>query len=407
MHRFLQHVPRNLRIVGLLALSQAVCLVMGLWLQDRFIIAAAEWTYLNDPLEAATASPPADAAQIDVPSAILLESMASGRILGFLWICGMQSVVAYLLLTRTLTQHDNDEKTSHEETLLKTKELIRTRDAVIFGLAKLAESRDPDTGHHLERIAMYSTRLASALRRDPRYRGIVTPTFVRTIGISSALHDIGKVGVQDRVLLKPGRLEREERDHMQTHTTLGGECIRQIEQQLGNSNFLGMAREIAYCHHERWDGEGYPVRLWGEEIPLAARIVAIADVYDALSSRRVYKEPYSHEKCVEMIRQEAGKQFDPDLVDVFLGMEAQFREISQRFTEPEVDFISHAEIDADRGTAVEFLPWPTEPLPRPGAPARGAGEGVMTAEQEQLLSGTVKLPAPEAAKSPESINGTR
>jgi putative two-component system response regulator len=397
MHRLLDHLPRNLRIVGVLAVTQAACLVLGLWLQDRFIVAAAEWTYLHEPVESA-AQADIDANRINVPSEILLESMFSGRLLGFVWICGMQSVVAYLLLTRTLTQHDTDEKLSHEETLLKTKELIRTRDAVIFGLAKLAESRDPDTGHHLERIAMYSTRLASSLRRDPRYRGIVTPMFVRTIGISSALHDIGKVGVADRVLLKPGRLEREERDHMQTHTTLGGECIHQIEQQLGNSNFLAMARQIAFCHHERWDGEGYPVGLWGEEIPLAARIVAIADVYDALSSRRVYKEPYSHEKCVEMIRREAGQQFDPDLVDVFLKIEGQFREISQRFTEPEVDFIAHAEIDADRGTAVECLPWDNQAHPSAVKTAPGAANQVMTAEQEQLLSGTINLPAADVAK---------
>jgi putative two-component system response regulator len=397
MHRLLDYLPRNLRIVGVLAVTQAACLVLGLWLQDRFIIAAAEWTYLHEPVETA-AQTPADENRIDVPSEILLESMFSGRLLGFVWICGMQSVVAYLLLTRTLTQHDTDEKLSHEETLLKTKELIRTRDAVIFGLAKLAESRDPDTGHHLERIAMYSTRLASSLRRDPRYRGIVTPMFVRTIGISSALHDIGKVGVADRVLLKPGRLEREERDHMQTHTTLGGECIHQIEQQMGNSNFLAMARQIAYCHHERWDGDGYPVGLWGEEIPLAARIVAIADVYDALSSRRVYKEPYSHEKCVAMIREESGKQFDPDLVDVFLSIEGQFREISQRFTEPEVDFIAHAEIDADRGTAVERLPWDNEARSRAGKTAPEARNPVMTPEQEQLLSGTIDRPAADVVK---------
>ena len=397
MQRLLQHLPRNVRIVGVLAAAQAACLVLGMWLQDRFILAAAEWTYLNQPVEAQEAAP-TDESRINVPSEILLESMFSGQLLGFVWICGMQSVVAYLLLTRTLTQHDTDEKLSHEETLLKTKELIRTRDAVIFGLAKLAESRDPDTGHHLERIAMYSTRLASALRRDPRYRGIVTPTFVRTIGISSALHDIGKVGVADRVLLKPGRLERDERDHMQTHTTLGGECIHQIEQQLGNSNFLAMAREIAYCHHERWDGEGYPVGLWGEEIPLAARIVAIADVYDALSSRRVYKEPYSHEKCVAMIRQEAGRQFDPDLVGVFLSIEGQFREISQRFTEPEVDFIAHAEIDADRGTEVECLPWSQEGAAPAKETKRTGSDAVMTPEQEQLLSGTIDLSAADAAK---------
>lgn len=364
----------------MLAVSQAACLILGLWLQDKFIVASAEWTANHQSYPVRSAALADDAAR-RLPSSVLLESMFAGRMLGFVWICGMQSVVAYLMLTRTLTQHDKDEKQSHEETLIKTKELVRTRDAVIFGLAKLAESRDPDTGHHLERIALYSTRLAAALRRDSRYRDVVTPTFVRTIGISSALHDIGKVGVEDRVLLKPGRLEREERFHMQTHTTLGGECIHQIEQRLGNSNFLEMAREIAFCHHERWDGTGYPVGLKGEEIPLAARIVSIADVYDALASRRVYKDPYSHEKCIEMIGQEAGKQFDPKLVEVFLAMEGQFREISQRYAEPEADFIMPTEVDSDRGSSVPGIPPSFDPsgdhTPKP--------EKRMTATQERML----------------------
>ncbi len=190
-------------------------------------------------------------------------------------------------------------------------DLLRTRDAVIFGLAKLAESRDPDTGNHLERIAVYSTRLATVLRRNPRYRRHLTPAFVKLIGISSALHDIGKVGIEDSILLKPGQFEEQERLVMHMHAAIGGKCIREIESRLGRSNFLQMAREIAFCHHERWDGRGYPDGLAGEEIPLAARIVAVADVYDALATKRVYKAAFPHGKCVEMIRAEAGKQFDP------------------------------------------------------------------------------------------------
>ena len=209
-------------------------------------------------------------------------------------------------------------------------DLLRTRDAVIFGLAKLAESRDPDTGNHLERIAVYSTRLATVLRRNPRYRRQLTPAFVKLIGISSALHDIGKVGIEDSILLKPGQFEEQERLVMQMHVAIGGKCIREIESQLGRSNFLQMAREIAFCHHERWDGSGYPKGLAGEEIPLAARIVAVADVYDALATKRVYKAAFPHAKCVEMIRAEAGKQFDPAVVDAFLEVEAEFRAIAQR-----------------------------------------------------------------------------
>jgi len=146
------------------------------------------------------------------------------------------------------------------------------------------------------------------------------------------------VGVSDDVLLKRGKLTADERRHMQTHTTLGGECIRQIEKRMGNSTFLAMACEIAFHHHERWDGAGYPAGLEAETIPLAARIVAIADVYDALVSRRVYKEAFEHQKCVEMIRCEGGKQFDSDLIDVFLSIEGQFRAISDRYREePKMD----------------------------------------------------------------------
>ncbi|MGE0378370.1 MAG: HD-GYP domain-containing protein [Planctomycetaceae bacterium] len=330
-------MSRQFRLLILLTSLQAVCLAFSLWMQDQFLLASAEWKTSAPAQQGEVAfpsstGPPQQIATYTVET--LLDSLFSSRVLGFVWAFGLQSIVAYLVLTRMSTEHQQREHQAHEENLLQSKELLRTRDAVIFGLAKLAESRDPDTGHHLERIAMYATRLAAALRRDARFRDVVTPAFVRTIGISSALHDIGKVGVEDAVLLKPGRLSDDERFHMQNHPVLGGECIRQIEQQLGNSNFLEMAREVAFCHHERWDGEGYPVGLVGEEIPLSARIVAVADVYDALASRRIYKDAYPHEKCVEIIRQGSGKQFDPRLVDVFLSVHEQFRDISTRYAEP-------------------------------------------------------------------------
>ncbi|HEX4129009.1 MAG TPA: HD domain-containing phosphohydrolase [Pirellulales bacterium] len=232
--------------------------------------------------------------------------------------------------------------------MLREKDLARTQNAVIFGLAKLAESRDPATGRHLERIAHFSTRFATALRRLPKYREEVTPAFVRLIGISSALHDIGKVGVEDHVLLKPGSLNARERLDMQLHAALGGECIREIELQLGSSNFLEMAREIAFCHHEHWNGRGYPAGLAGEAVPLAARIVAIADVYDALSVRRVYKQPLPHERCVEIIRSEAGKQFDPDLVQVFLSIEGEFRDIARQFANP-MDQPAEPDVESSEG----------------------------------------------------------
>ena len=169
------------------------------------------------------------------------------------------------------------------------------------------------------------------MRQDPRYRGQVTSAFIKLIGISSALHDIGKVGVSDSILLKPGKLGRQEWPKMQLHAAIGGRCIREIESRLGRSNFLQMAREIAFGHHEHWDGTGYPKGLAGEEIPLAARIVAIVDVYDALSTKRIYKEAIPHEKCVDMIREGAGLHFDPYLVQIFLKLEPEFRQIARNF----------------------------------------------------------------------------
>jgi response regulator RpfG family c-di-GMP phosphodiesterase len=161
------------------------------------------------------------------------------------------------------------------------------------------------------------------------------------------LHDIGKVALEDSVLLKPGELTSNERFRMQLHVEVGAESIREIERRLGTSNFLEMAREIANSHHERWDGSGYPAGLAGEQIPLAARIVAIADVYDALSARRVYKEAFPHSECVEIIRKEAGKQFDPELVRIFLVAAPQFEEIARRFEDQwgtgEVNFATESE----------------------------------------------------------------
>lgn len=301
--------PRRLQI-AILCASQAACLAAGLLLQNRLLVAVEASVSETAPLHTGEWN-------LVFP-------------LTFLWIAGTQAVVAWLLLQRMFGQHSMKEQQSQEENLRTARELVRTRDAVIFGLAKLAESRDPDTGHHLERIALYSTRIAQAVRRHPKFRDVVTAQFVRTIGISSALHDIGKVGVEDAILLKPGLLTETERHRIQVHAALGGDCIRQIERRLGNSTFLSMAREIALYHHERWDGQGYPHGLKAEDIPLAARIVSIADVYDALSVKRVYKEALPHEICVDKIRREAGKQFDPDLVEVFLSIEPQIAEISER-----------------------------------------------------------------------------
>ena len=266
-------------------------------------------------------------AQVDT----LLQALPMITGLTFVWMCVLLGIPLYVVLARLRDDMEKRRSRSATETLRQTQNLVRTRDAVIFGLAKLAESRDVDTGNHLERISVYSTTLASALRRDPRFKDKVTPAFMRLIGISSALHDIGKVGVEDRILRKPGPLTSEEWALMRRHAAIGGECLRDIEQHLGGSNFLQMAREIAFAHHESWDGNGYPKGLVGRAIPLAARIVTIVDVYDALSSARVYKEAFSHEECVAVIREEAGKKLDPDIVDIWLTIESRFRGIAAQF----------------------------------------------------------------------------
>lgn len=261
----------------------------------------------------------------------LLGSLPLAAGIAVLWTWILTSVATYLLTTRLSTEASDRKAQSEFDALRSAQDLLRTRDAVIFGLAKLAESRDPETGHHLERISLYSTRLATAMRSLPKFHRQVTPGFIRLLGISSVLHDIGKVGLEDTVLLKPGRLNAEERKKMQEHTLVAGACLKEIEQRLGESNFLQTAREIALHHHERWDGNGYPSGLSGDNIPLAARIVTIADVYDALSSKRVYKDAFPHEECVRLIREGSGTQFDPELVEVFLSIEADFAGIARKF----------------------------------------------------------------------------
>ena len=253
--------------------------------------------------------------------------------LTMVWMIVLLSMAAYLLWARIHEDIDEERSRSASESHRHVQDLIRTRDAVIFGLAKLADSRDPETGEHLERISVYSTLLTTAAARDTKFRGTITPTFARLIGISSALHDIGKVGVLDSILNKPGPLTPEEYKAMQKHADIGGDCLREIEQRLGSSNFLQLAREITYAHHENWDGTGYPRGLAGTNIPVAARIVAIADVYDALSCKRIYKEAYPHKECVRIIRADAGRKFDRELVRVWMTIESKFHAIARQFAE--------------------------------------------------------------------------
>ena len=220
---------------------------------------------------------------------------------------------------------------------------LETRDLLIFVLAKLAESRDNDTGGHLDRVRTFSRVIAEHLSRQPKFRGIVNADFVRLIYLTSPLHDIGKVGVPDTVLLKPGPLTHEEFEMMKAHTTHGAATLDAALREFPSARYLRMARDIAASHHEWYDGTGYPYGLAGDEIPLAGRIVALADVYDALTSKRVYKEVYSHEKAKSIILQARGTHFDPDVIDAFLANEAKFIAIGQKLAEPAGNVMSSEE----------------------------------------------------------------
>lgn len=206
-------------------------------------------------------------------------------------------------------------------------ENIASRLGTILGLAKLAEYRDMETGKHLERLQEYSGILTRELRKHEKYLNYITEAYIDDIHHSIILHDIGKVGVPDAILLKPGVLNPTEFSLIKLHPIIGAESIREIEREVKKKSFLNLGREIAYSHHEKWDGSGYPEGLTGEEIPLCARICALVDVYDALTTKRPYKEAYSHKKALGIISEGKGSHFDPDIVDAFLNIQEDFDSI--------------------------------------------------------------------------------
>jgi putative two-component system response regulator len=199
--------------------------------------------------------------------------------------------------------------------------------ATIVALARLAESRDDETGHHIGRSQTFCKILAEKLRENPRYTASITDAFLEAIHYASSLHDIGKVGIPDRILLKPGELTPDEFAIMQSHTCIGEDTLRSTYKDYPRNVFLRMGIEIAGAHHECWDGSGYPRGLAGEDIPLSARIMAIADVYDALRSARAYKPAFSHAESVEIILEGASRQFDPGVVEAFKAVEAEFARV--------------------------------------------------------------------------------
>jgi putative two-component system response regulator len=210
---------------------------------------------------------------------------------------------------------------------------FETRDLVIFSMAKLAESRDPEMGGHVERIRYYSKTLAEAISKSDDPPQEIDNLFVDNIFLTSPLHDIGKIGIPDYVLLKPGRFDDKEFGIMKNHCCIGFETLNEALKRYPKADYLLMSAEIAHSHHEKINGTGYPDRLKENEIPLSARIVALTDVYDALVSKRVYKDAHGHDMAKDIIMKEKGEHFDPMVVDAFLSCEDMFIEIFNRYTE--------------------------------------------------------------------------
>ena len=223
----------------------------------------------------------------------------------------------------------------HLEKLIqaRTHELELTQEVTIESLGTLAEYRDPETGGHIKRTQNYVKLLAEHLKNHPNYRDYLDSTTIAFLYKSAPLHDIGKVGVSDNILLKPGKLTDEEFTEIKKHSIYGRDAIAVSEKRLGTKSFLQYARIMAESHHEKWDGTGYPHGQKAEEIPIPGRLMAIADVYDALISKRVYKPPFTHDKAVAIITEGKGKHFDPNMVDAFLELEDHFRQIALEYAD--------------------------------------------------------------------------
>jgi putative two-component system response regulator len=231
------------------------------------------------------------------------------------------------------------------EVLKRTQELAALQDVTILALASLAETRDADTGNHLHRTQHYLRAMGNELRTHVRFAEFLSPAIIDILFKCAPLHDIGKVGIPDRILLKPGRYEPHEYEIMKTHPALGRAAIENAQRSAKQSiEFLEIAKELVYSHHEKWDGTGYPQGIAGDDIPIPARLMALADVYDALISRRVYKEGMSHEQATQIIIAGRGQHFDPDVVDAFVALSEEFQAIAQRFADSDQDLMLKATV---------------------------------------------------------------
>jgi len=239
----------------------------------------------------------------------------------------------HLALKAAQDQLANQNQILEERVAERTRELVQAQDITIMALASLAETRDNETGNHIRRTQHYVRVLAQELRNQDKYVDELTDDNIELLFKSAPLHDIGKVGIPDSILLKPGKLTDDEFRVMKNHPALGNEAIVSAEAELGvkETPFLRYAREISEYHHEKWDGSGYPHGLSGEDIPLSGRLMALADVYDALISKRVYKPAFSHDKAKGIILEGRGTHFDPQVLDAFLAREQDFVEIAEKY----------------------------------------------------------------------------
>ena len=218
------------------------------------------------------------------------------------------------------------------EVALRTLEVQALQDVTMMAMASLAETRDDETGNHIRRTQLYVKALAERLRAHPRFEAVLNTQMIELIYKSAPLHDIGKIGIPDHILLKPGKLTDNEFEVVKEHTLLGRKAIEGAERRLGmRVRFLNVAKDMACCHHERWDGTGYPLCLAGDAIPVPGRLMALADVYDAIISRRIYKSASTHEQACSAIVKGRGTQFDPDVVDAFIDIAEEFRDIALKY----------------------------------------------------------------------------
>jgi response regulator RpfG family c-di-GMP phosphodiesterase len=240
-------------------------------------------------------------------------------------------LIIYVTIAFVIGFFSDYNRQEFEKSRKKDKEIFEAQMATIYSLVKLSESRDHDTGAHVERVAVFCELLARHLQSIPKYKDYINEDYISNLSKASPLHDIGKVGIPDEILLKPGKLSEEEFEIMKNHTTIGANTLKEVKKRYPDNKFLELGINITLFHHERWDGTGYPHGISKEEIPLSARIMAIADAYEALRSKRVYKDAYTHEESLEIIKQGAGTFFDPEMVDILIQNQAEFKEAFEKY----------------------------------------------------------------------------